>query len=250
MSGNIVHYLAPNSRLPTDVNFEIYTSVSSTPIHVGAHKCFLADASTVFEEMFYREKKPDVGGGGNVTVRVDNIGEAVFRMFLKHLYGEKVEVGELSIFSALEMSELVEKYQIKDLGEELANSVKSQHVDKENVLKVVEMLKKLTIPSKAKVGVEMMVADYLQVNYGRSVFKLATFLTENSVDGEIICFLMEMITKVGWVDIEEKEKPNAYDEKKLLCRYLAFTSFPEDQADKIVEKFIEDDVSVDLKAAE
>ena len=252
MSGNIVHYLSPNSRLPKDVDFEIYTSASSTPIRVGAHKCFLADASTVFEEMFYHEKKPDseVGGGCNVTVRVENISEGVFKRFLKHLYGEKVEVDELSIFSVLEMSELVEKYQIKDLGEELVKRVKCQQVDKENVLKVVEMLKKLTIPSKAKVAVEMMVSDYLQVNYGRSVSKLANFLSENSVDGEIICFLMEMITKAGWGDIEEKTKANADDKKKLLCRFLAFVSFPEDQVDEIVVKFMEEDVSVEFKAVE
>ena len=250
MSGNIVHYLAPNSRLPTDVDFEIYTSASSTPIHVGAHKCFLADASTVFEKMFYIEKKPDMGGGGNVTVRVENIGEDVFRKFLKHLYGEKVEVGELNILSVMEMSELVEKYQIKDLGEELVGRVKSQQVDKENILTIVETLKKLSIPSKAKVAVEMMVSDYLQVNYGRSVSKLANFLSENSVDGEIICFLMEMITKAGWGNIEEKTKANADDKKKLLCRFLAFVSFPEDQVDEIVEKFMEEDVCVVFNAIE
>ena len=62
--------------------------------------------------------KPDVGTG-IVTVRVDNIEEIVFRMFLKHLYGEKVRADELSISSVLEMAELVEKYRIQDLGEQL-----------------------------------------------------------------------------------------------------------------------------------
>ena len=118
MPSNIAHYLSPNCRLPTDVDFEVHSSSSPHPVHVGAHKCFLADASTVFEEMFYKDKTPDEGTG-KVTVRIDDIEESVFRMFLKHLYGEKAEVGKLDIFSVLEMSELVEKYMIKDLRLEI-----------------------------------------------------------------------------------------------------------------------------------
>ena len=153
MPSNVAHYLSPNSRLPTDVDFEVYSPSSPSPVHVGAHKCFLADASTVFDEMFFKKRKPEENTD-KVTVRIDNIKESVFRMFLKHLYGEKVEVGRLDISSVLEISELVEKYGIEDLKEEIVERIKREQVNKENILEIVGHLKKHTNPS-----VEMMVSN-------------------------------------------------------------------------------------------
>jgi len=243
MPSNIAHYLSPNCRLPTDVDFEVHSSSSPNPVHVGAHKCFLADASSVFDEMFFKGSMDD-GGTGKVIVRVDDIDESVFRMFLKHLYGEQVEVGKLDIFSILEMSELVEKYKIKDLEEELVARIKYEKVNDENIIEIVEQLKKLTNPCVVKDAVEMKVSNYMQVNYGRSVSRLVSFLSEKSVDGESICYMMDIIAKAGVVDNEEEpdnDTPATENKRKILRRFLMFAGFPEEYVDDLVDKFIVED---------
>ena len=242
MPSNIAHYLSPNCRLPTDVDFEVYASSSSSPAHVRAHKCFLADASTVFEEMFYKDGKSIVGTE-EVTVRIDNMDESIFRLFLKHLYGGKVEVGELDISSLLNMSELVEKYKIEHLGQELVENVKSQQVNQENIFEVVEKLKNLTNSSEMKDIGETMVSDYLKVKY-ESVSRLVNFLSGTSVEGENILFMMKIMAKAGMVDKEEADgvsAAEAEDKRKILCKFLMFVSFPEDHVNELVEKFMLED---------
>merc|ERR1719430_3107754 len=193
--------------------------------------------------MFYKDKTPDEGAG-KVTVRIDDIEESVFRMFLKHLYGEKAEVGKLDIFSVLEMSELVEKYMIKDLRLEIVARVKSEQVNEENIIELVEQLKKLTNPCVVKDVVEMKVSNYMQVKYGTSVSRLVSFLNEKSVDGETICYMMKIIAKAGVVDNEEESKNDisaSVDKREILRRFLVFAGFPEEYVDALVDKFIVED---------
>jgi len=246
MPSNIAHYLSSNSRLPTDVDFEVYSATSSpTPVHVGAHKCFLADASTVFDEMFFKNTKPEEDTG-KVTVRIDNVNESVFRMFLKHFYGEKIEVGRLDIVSVLEILELVQKYGIEDLKEEIVERIKREQVKEENILDIVGHLKKPTNLSNCvvKYVVEKMVSNFLQVKYGRSVSGLANLLYEKSVDGETICYMMKIIAKAGVVDNQEQSKNDisaSEDKREMLRRFLVYASFPEDHVDNLVDKFIVED---------
>jgi len=237
-SRNNVHYLSPNPRLPIDVDFEIYTSASSsTPIHVGAHKCFLADASPVFDYMFYTDGKP-LEGVAKVNVCVGFIDDGVFRLFLRHLYGEKVVVDQLSISSALEMSALAEKYKIKDLEEEIMNKITSQQVNSGNIFEIVDQLKKLSISSDAKAIMDLNVSAYLYDICGNSLTGLANFLSEREVDGDTVCYLMKVIAEAGW--IEDADYIERYLEREMLRRFLIFSTFPEDLVDNVVDMFIED----------
>jgi len=248
MPSNIAHYLSSNSRLPTDVDFEVYSAASSTtPVHVGAHKCFLADASIVFDEMFFENTKPEEDTDtGKVTVRIDNVNESVFRMFLNHLYGEKVEVGRLDIVSVFEISELVQKYDIEDLKEEIVERIKREQVKEENILEIVGHLKKPTNRRNCvvKYVVEEMVSNYLQVKYGRSVSGLANLLYEKSVDGETISYMMKIIAKARVVNNEEESRNDISaleDKRELLRRFLVYARFPEDHVNTLVDKFIVED---------
>ena len=116
-SNNLLHFLSPNSRLPCDVIFEVLPSPISAPVSIPAHKCFLANASLVFDEMFFQSGKAREQGK-DVTVQIANKSEDVFRMFLNHLYGKEVVVAEeLSSWkSMIEMFQLAEQYGIEELN--------------------------------------------------------------------------------------------------------------------------------------
>lgn len=149
---NLLQFLSPNSRLPTDVVFQVHPSpTSSNPVTVLAHKCFLANANPVFDKMFFQSGQAREPQGAEVTIQINNKSEDVFRMFLRHMYGEELVVENLSSFtSVIQMFELVEQYDVVELKEVLLHKMKTQVVEKENFLSVVDLVKECSGPSEAK----------------------------------------------------------------------------------------------------
>jgi len=148
---NLLQFLSPNSRLPADVVFQVYPPSSTTPVKVLAHKCFLANANPVFDKMFFQSGQAREPQGAEVTIQINNKSEDVFRMFLRHMYGEELVVENLSSFtSVIQMFELVEQYDVVELKEVLLHKMKTQVVEKENFLSVVDLVKECSGPSEAK----------------------------------------------------------------------------------------------------
>jgi len=247
---NLLQFLSPNSRLPTDVVFEVYPSTtSSTPVKVLAHKCFLANANPVFDKMFFQSGKAREPQGTEVTVQIKNKSEDVFRMFLNHLYGEELVVEDLSsLSSVIQMYELVEQYDVVELKEDLLQKMKIKVVEKENFLSVVDLVKECRGSSEVKVILEGMLSKYLQVNLGESVAKLATFMSEHEVDTQTLAYLLELSSKMGGEEVKKFDKSvslaSSDFKRKVIVEFLEFSQFPTGQMEKMVDIFIEG-ISID-----
>jgi len=240
---NLLQFLSPNSRLPTDVVFEVYPSTtSSTPVKVLAHKCFLANANPVFDKMFFQSGKAREPQGSEVTVQIKNKSEDIFRMFLNHLYGEELVVEELtSLSSVIQMFELVEQYDVVELKENLVKKMKTQVVEKENFLSVVNLVKECSGPSEVKVILEEMLSKYLQVNLGESLAKLATFMSVHGVDNQTLAYLLVLSSKIDGCETDKKlDKSVSPDcKREVIVEFLEFSKFPSDQIEKMVDIFIQ-----------
>ena len=120
---NLLHFLLPTSRLPPDVNFLV--STSTTPVSIMAHKCFLADASSVFDKMFFLTGTASAKQGVE-SVEVKNVTVETFRKFVEHIYGKELVIEEMfSVLSMLELLLLVYQYDMVELRVKLIGRIKS-----------------------------------------------------------------------------------------------------------------------------
>jgi len=122
-AADLTHFLLPSSRLPTDVSFMVSGK------EIGAHKSFLAAAHPGFDEMFFGAEA--VAAGVNRVKVEGEVSEDAFNPFLRHMYGCKINVVEIT-----ELSTLAELHRIaSQFGQmELEKEVKERlgwHLEKE-----------------------------------------------------------------------------------------------------------------------
>ena len=236
---NLLHFLSPNSRLPCDVIFEVLPSPTSIPVSIPAHKCFLANASLVFDEMFFQSGKARETGK-DVTVQITNKSEDVFRMFLNHLYGKEVVVEELaSLESMIEMFQLAEQYSIEELHNSLLERIKLQSLEKENLLSVVNLVKEIGECS-AKDDLEIMLFKYVKANAGECVIKLATFMFEQNAEAGIPTLLMKLAADRLEYEgslVESVQLTSIEVKTDIIYEFLQFSNFPQDKMKEMVDKF-------------
>eukprot|EP00092_Neocalanus_flemingeri_P019160 GFUD01020756.1.p1 GENE.GFUD01020756.1~~GFUD01020756.1.p1 ORF type:complete len:284 (+),score=66.16 GFUD01020756.1:67-852(+) len=192
---NLLHFLAPNSRLAPDVTFQVTPSSSTTPVTIPAHKCFLATASSVFDKMFFES---DNSRGQGTVIEVKNIEEKVFRMFLNHIYGKELVLEELAdVPSAIGLFQLMEQYDIVELKEQILARIKSQKVEKDNYVTIVNLVGQCEDHSEGKDVLQSMVSSYLQETLGMSLSKLTMFMTEHGgMDGQAMVSVLGMVGKM------------------------------------------------------
>ena len=101
MSGDLSHFLAPSSRLPSDIAFHVKDQIFL------AHKAILATSLPVFDDLFFGpEANPD-----HAIVRLgEEIGAEAFKLFLLHIYGKQVEVEGLQLATLAELYSLARQY--------------------------------------------------------------------------------------------------------------------------------------------
>eukprot|EP00092_Neocalanus_flemingeri_P029690 GFUD01032237.1.p1 GENE.GFUD01032237.1~~GFUD01032237.1.p1 ORF type:complete len:288 (+),score=91.33 GFUD01032237.1:67-930(+) len=244
---NLLHFLAPNSRLPPDVTFQVTPSSSTTPVSVPAHKCFLATASSVFDKMFFESDK---SRGQGMVIEVKNLEEDVFRMFLNHMYGKDLVVEELhDMPSTFGMFQLMKKYDIVELKEKILARMKSLTVDKGNFATIVHLVGQCEEHSEVKDVLQSMVFSYLQDNLGMSLGKLSMFMTEHGgMDGQAMVSVLGMVGKVvgkvsgGKGDSKEVEMQgppaSSQSRREIVMEFLEFSNFQGDKLEKMVDMFI------------
>jgi len=112
MAGDLSHFLLPNSRLPKDVSFLV------SGVEVAAHKSLLASQHQIFDKMFFE----DEAGSATTTVKVEvDVSEDTFTVFLRHLYGSKLDVTELE--TLVEFYSLACQFAQEELREILVGKV-------------------------------------------------------------------------------------------------------------------------------
>eukprot|EP00092_Neocalanus_flemingeri_P000408 GFUD01000435.1.p1 GENE.GFUD01000435.1~~GFUD01000435.1.p1 ORF type:complete len:251 (-),score=76.76 GFUD01000435.1:21-773(-) len=244
---NLLHFLAPNSRLAPDVTFQVTPSSSTPPVTIPAHKCFLATASSVFDKMFFESDNSREQG---TVIEVKNIEEKVFRMFLNHIYGKELVLEELAdVPSAFGLFQLMEQYDIVELKEQILARIKSQKVEKDNYVTIVNLVGQCEDYSGVKDVLQGMVSSYLQETLGMSLSKLTMFMTEHGgTDGQAMVSVLDMM--VGKVDGEEgdskevemQEPPaSPQSRKEIVIEFLEFFYFPGDRLEEMVDMFTDDE---------
>ena len=76
MSTDLTHFLAPTSRMATDMRFLVRGGAE-----LPAHKSILATALEAFDTMFYK------AATARDSVEVEDVGLEAFQLFLHHVYG-------------------------------------------------------------------------------------------------------------------------------------------------------------------
>jgi len=117
MAGDLSHFLLPNSRLPKDFSFLV------SGVEVAAHKSLLASQHQIFDKMFFE----DEAGSATTTVKVEvDVSEDTFIVFLRHLYGSKLDVEKVTELETLvELYSLACQFAQEELREILVGKVSS-----------------------------------------------------------------------------------------------------------------------------
>ena len=85
-------------------------------MRIKAHKVILSSVSPVFDNLFNGPWKDK-----NDPIKIDNMQPEVFKIFLRLLYGGKLEFDENFATIALHLLSLSSKYGIKDLGKSIVD---------------------------------------------------------------------------------------------------------------------------------
>ena len=166
MSGDLTHFLLPTSRLPTDVTFLLPTST------FPAHKGILSTNLTAFDDLFFGP----FADRGRKVVEVDGISADSFHLFLRHCYGDKVEVegiGELPILA--ELHALAGRYGDSDLLREVGGRVRglvAEETDPGELAELQGLLVGLEVGELAKVvgaRLEEVAPEVTEENFARLV---------------------------------------------------------------------------------
>jgi len=117
MAADLTHFLLPSSRLPKDVTF------IASGNEVGAHKSLLAAAHPAFDEMFFGT---DEGAKVNRVKVEGEVGENTFTLFLRHMYGRKMEVAAITEFLTLvELHSITCQFEQVELGKEVKERLRN-----------------------------------------------------------------------------------------------------------------------------
>ena len=119
-------FLGPNSRMPTDITFNVVARGSAGEVvkeRVSAHKAILAKTVPAFDKLFF-EKDPGSPEKSPLTfLEIDMAsgldGVEAFQLFVFHCYGRKVKMEELDKLPVLVgLARLGMQYDIQQLRED------------------------------------------------------------------------------------------------------------------------------------
>jgi len=228
MSADLTQFLLPSSRLPTDVIFVVSGK------EVAAHKSFLATADPAFDELFFGAKAE--AGVNRVKVNAE-VGEETFTLFLRHMYGCKMEVAAMTeLLTLAELHSLTCQFEQVGLGKEVKERLRdlvssgtrkpcaivdvctllTRHKVEELLPLVEEMVKEAQVGEEDLAGLlamiseggsqaqiaEGMVARYLgkQRPYTR---QLAAFVRQHMLPADVLARILDGINDGG--EAGEKE---------------------------------------------
>jgi len=142
MAGDLSHFLLPNSRLPKDVYFSV------GGVEIAAHKSLLASKHHIFDQMFYE----DEAGSALNTVKVEvDVSEGTFTLFLRYLYGSKMDEEEVAELEALvEIHSLACQFDQRALRKEVVGKLRNLLTKESRGLCEVVELRNLLLKHKVE----------------------------------------------------------------------------------------------------
>jgi len=142
MAGDLSHFLLPNSRLPKDIYFLV------GGVEVAAHKSLLASKHQIFDQMFYE----DEAGSALNTVKVEvDVSEGTFTLFLRYLYGSKMDEEEVAELEALvEIHSLACQFDQRALRKEVVGKLRNLLTKESRGLCEVVELRNLLLKHKVE----------------------------------------------------------------------------------------------------
>jgi len=241
---NLLNFLSSTSRLPPDVNFIVSSATTSTPVSVPAHKCFLADVSTVFAKMFFVDGTAEKLEEGMEDVFVKNVGEETLRMFVEHIYGKELVVDDMTVTSKYEMFLLVDQYSITgELRERLLQDIYAHSLSKEDFQPIVKLVESCESHNEAKNALEMSITRYMKANLV-SLDKLPSFMSEHSwLEGHTLAFALSL-----WKEAADGGGKNPHlvstsasiqdrEREEIVREFLIFAKFPVERVEEMVNNF-------------
>ena len=132
---NLLKFLNPKFREcpPTDVRFWFKDEVSGGTKEVKAHTVILAAASDVFNREFYGSLNADH------DIEIKDSCQEVFLKMIEYIYNKKSDFKKDSLSFLASLYYLADKYNIKDLRDEIVAVIPDHKITMKNVLKVATL---------------------------------------------------------------------------------------------------------------
>jgi len=129
---NLLKFLNPKfgECPPTDVRFWFKDAVSGATKEVKAHTLILAAASDVFNREFYGSLRAEY------DIEIKDTCHEVFLRMIEYIYNKRMDFKEASLCFLASLYYLADKYNIKDLRDDIVAVIPQHEIKKENVLEV------------------------------------------------------------------------------------------------------------------
>jgi len=129
---NLLKFLNPKfgECPPTDVRFWFKDAVSGATKEVKAHTLILAAASDVFNREFYGSLRAEY------DIEIKDTYQEVFLRMIEYIYNKKMDFKEASLSFLASLYYLADKYNIKDLRDEIVAVISQHEITEENVLEI------------------------------------------------------------------------------------------------------------------
>ena len=119
LMANLPKCLSPDSTIPTNVRFLFH--LGGVIKEVKAHKMILALVSDVFTTEFFGSMKEDKD-----DIDIKDASQEVFQAMIDFIYNKQVDLGEYDLPFTSQLYNLAEKYNIKDLRNEIISYFHAQ----------------------------------------------------------------------------------------------------------------------------
>jgi len=239
MAADLTHFLLPSSRLPKDVTF------IASGKEVGAHKSLLAAAHPAFDEMFFGSEE---GAKVNRMEVEGDVSDNTFTLFLRHMYGCKMEVAAITeLLTLAELHSITCQFDQVELGkvvkERLRNLLNTEkrgpralvevsvllakHKVEELLPLVEEKVKEAVVGEEDLAGLLVMVNDggpQAQVAEGMvarylgkhcpSTWQLAAFVSKEKLPAGVLARMLDDVHKHGESEGKEVDVTKGEDFQK------------------------------------
>eukprot|EP00092_Neocalanus_flemingeri_P018914 GFUD01020486.1.p1 GENE.GFUD01020486.1~~GFUD01020486.1.p1 ORF type:complete len:272 (+),score=62.46 GFUD01020486.1:53-868(+) len=185
--------LDPITRPPTDVTF-LFKDEGGSVKEIKAHKVILAIPSDVFYREFYGSMKEKED-----TIDITDASHDVFQAMIEFIYNKQHNWKDFALSFLASLYYLAEKYNIKDLKDEIMASIPEHEVSLENVLDIAILAEDSILHKPVSDALYEAAATFLRNEFKNKLDQAIEFLFEteaNEVHALVIFKIMARMKNV------------------------------------------------------
>eukprot|EP00092_Neocalanus_flemingeri_P054323 GFUD01063967.1.p1 GENE.GFUD01063967.1~~GFUD01063967.1.p1 ORF type:complete len:270 (-),score=63.86 GFUD01063967.1:19-828(-) len=167
--------LDPITRPPTDVTF-VFKDEGGSVKEIKAHKVILAIPSDVFYREFYGSMKE------KDTIDITDASHDVFQAMIEFIYSKQPNCKDMALSFLASLYYHAEKYNIKDLKDEIMASIPEHEVTMENVLDIAILAEDSILHKPISDALYDAAATFLKIEFKDKLNQALQFFTETEAN--------------------------------------------------------------------